>query len=214
MQKMFDTCTVLGCDRPHKARGYCQTHYMQVKRGAPITEQINTRVREKPPECTEAGCCEPVKSKGLCQMHYQRYLRHGYTGHRDRSKPFGNCSVEGCDSVMYSGKMCHAHYIKDLRWKSKGLSLSDYGDKLAAQNFVCEICEEGEKTADWRSGKTKALAIDHCHETDKIRGLLCSSCNRALGLFQDSPELLRKAADYLDRHAEPSFDKTPEISEI
>ena len=44
------------------------------------------------------------------------------------------------------------------------------------------------------------LAVDHCHKTGKIRQLLCSNCNPAIGFIKDSPELARKMADYLERH--------------
>jgi Autographiviridae endonuclease VII len=55
----------------------------------------------------------------------------------------------------------------------------------------CDLCSS---PGDGRWGE---LAIDHCHATSSYRGMLCSSCNRALGLFKDSPELLGKAIDYL-----------------
>jgi hypothetical protein len=48
---------------------------------------------------------------------------------------------------------------------------------------------------------TTNLHADHDHQTGQERGLLCSSCNRGLGLFQDQPELLRKAAVYLESYA-------------
>ena len=46
--------------------------------------------------------------------------------------------------------------------------------------------------------KVKPLCIDHCHDTGLIRGLLCINCNTSIGKFDDSPERLRRAADYLD----------------
>lgn len=63
---------------------------------------------------------------------------------------------------------------------------------LEKQNNVCALCERACKTG-------TNLAVDHCHTTNRIRGLLCAACNRAIGNFQDSPTLLRKAATYLEQ---------------
>ena len=52
----------------------------------------------------------------------------------------------------------------------------------------CELC-----------GSTLQLHIDHNHITNEIRGVLCTNCNRGLGHFKDSPELLKKAAEYLEK---------------
>jgi len=41
--------------------------------------------------------------------------------------------------------------------------------------------------------------MDHCHKTNKIRGLLCGKCNSAIGFFDDDTELLEKAIDYLKK---------------
>lgn len=46
--------------------------------------------------------------------------------------------------------------------------------------------------------RTRKLAVDHCHKTEAIRGLLCSRCNYGLSLFRDNPTALRQAADYLE----------------
>lgn len=79
-----------------------------------------------------------------------------------------------------------------------GLSLEDYESLEEAQGGVCMVCGETEKET--YRGKLKPLAVDHCHETGAVRGLLCSRCNVILGKAKDSPDLLRKAADYLRHH--------------
>jgi hypothetical protein len=179
----------------------CQTHYAQWMRGS-APSPIRSRERDKLPECTEEGCAEPVKAKGLCKMHYQRTLRHGHTMYRDRKKPARICLIDGCDNHLYAKDLCHAHYIKQRKWSAAGVDAARYQEMLREQNGVCAICHQPEGAPDKASGKTKDLAIDHCHKTGKIRALLCSNCNRALGLFNDDVELLAKARGYVLCHSE------------
>ena len=73
-----------------------------------------------------------------------------------------------------------------------GLTVRDYKEMLAAQDYRCAICGS---TNPYH--KSKVFCVDHCHETGKIRGLLCHPCNNGLGRFQDDPKLLRAAAKYL-----------------
>jgi hypothetical protein len=183
MKKQHDTCTIDGCGRKHKSRGYCASHYQQYKRGL-----------------TELGCESPVKANGLCAAHYQRFLRHGHTQYRDRKRPAQQCSVDGCDNIFYANSLCHQHYMRVRRFKKMGISSNRYLEMLSEQNGVCAICSGTEPAKDALSGKFRALAIDHNHKTGTVRGLLCSPCNRAIGLLKDDPATLRKAADYLERH--------------
>ncbi len=78
-----------------------------------------------------------------------------------------------------------------------GISLEEYTKILAQQNGCCAICHKA-PIGDDRYREGKNLAVDHDHITNKVRGLLCDLCNRALGQFQDSPEFLRRAADYVE----------------
>jgi hypothetical protein len=78
-----------------------------------------------------------------------------------------------------------------------GFGVFDFLRMNQEQKGLCKICRNPETSIDKSSGKIKSLAIDHCHQTNRIRGLLCSNCNRALGLFRDSPAILQKAIDYL-----------------
>lgn len=76
------------------------------------------------------------------------------------------------------------------------LTIDDYEKLLAKQNGVCAIClqPEMQKTG---NGDIKRLAIDHCHRTGRIRGLLCHGCNQGLGFFKDNPDSLSNAVMYL-----------------
>jgi hypothetical protein len=69
-----------------------------------------------------------------------------------------------------------------------GLTLDDYADMAEAQDHRCAICGEA---------GVRRLAVDHSHSTQKVRGLLCDKCNLALGLFRDSPRIMKRAIDYV-----------------
>lgn len=77
-----------------------------------------------------------------------------------------------------------------------GLSVDDYRTMLVKQGGVCAICQKPE-TSKANNGYTKNLAVDHCHSTGKVRGLLCHHCNTALGKFKDDITLLEAAIKYL-----------------
>lgn len=68
----------------------------------------------------------------------------------------------------------------------EGMTWQKYHDMLSNQNGQCKIC-----------GNYAPLQIDHDHKTEKVRGLICGPCNRGLGHFRDSPEVMLKAIDYL-----------------
>ena len=80
--------------------------------------------------------------------------------------------------------------------KHYGMTIDEYEKMYDKQKGLCFICGNPE-TTQCNNGKSRKLAVDHCHKTGKIRGLLCTSCNRGLGYFQDSIDLLTKATEYL-----------------
>lgn len=72
-----------------------------------------------------------------------------------------------------------------------GITVEQYNILHEAQNYKCAICKEPEQYF-------SRLSIDHCHETNRVRGLLCNNCNRGIGLLKDRADILRRAAEYLD----------------
>ena len=77
----------------------------------------------------------------------------------------------------------------DLK-RNYGLTLEEYNQMFVNQNGLCLICGQTEKSG-------KKLSVDHNHETGKVRGLLCNSCNIGIGVFNDNLLLLLKAIRYL-----------------
>lgn len=72
-----------------------------------------------------------------------------------------------------------------------GISAFDYQVKLKAQGNACAICKMP------AGSDTRRLHADHDHKTGRFRGILCSRCNTAIGLFKDEPALLLNAVTYL-----------------
>jgi len=74
-----------------------------------------------------------------------------------------------------------------------GVTLERYDTLLENQDGKCAICRIS------RGERAYAFSVDHDHDTEEVRGLLCTNCNLGLGLFKDSSELLVLAAKYLHR---------------
>lgn len=91
-------------------------------------------------------------------------------------------------------KTCTSCVTRQAKYTKKWLAGQvdeEFDRRLKEQEGKCGICG---KTAEEESRK---FAVDHCHKTLKIRGLLCMSCNTGLGKFKDDPELLTKAIEWL-----------------
>lgn len=85
--------------------------------------------------------------------------------------------------------------VRAINYDAKyGVNLDWVDFELKRRDYKCDICGEEEKTR-------ACLSLDHDHATGKVRGFLCNNCNRGLGLLGDNPEILRKAAKYLEKHA-------------
>jgi hypothetical protein len=93
-----------------------------------------------------------------------------------------------------------SHYLRS----TFGITIEQYDEMHEAQNGLCLVCDEPETVPDPRNPNSiRRLAVDHCHTTGKVRGLLCQRCNMGIGYFRDNPLLLRAAADYAESHAPP-----------
>jgi hypothetical protein len=92
----------------------------------------------------------------------------------------------GKGSAEYMAKKALARRKHDLKRKY-GLT-TEQADAMLGNSKGCAICG---------AQQNRRLSIDHCHATGKVRGALCAKCNNGLGLFMDSPKLLKRAANYL-----------------
>ncbi len=85
-----------------------------------------------------------------------------------------------------------------FRLKSKyGLTPEQVENMLAAQKGTCAICTTPITMR--CDDKSKAVHVDHCHTTLKVRGLLCNKCNRAIGMLREDVNVLENAIAYLEK---------------
>ncbi len=112
-------------------------------------------------------------------------------GHFQRFISSNNC-VE-CDKIA-RGRRKETQRERRLK-KEYGIDLARVDAMLSEQSNRCAICLDEFDTF-------KNVHVDHCHNTQKVRGILCSKCNQAIGLLRDDREIMLRAIAYIDFHAE------------
>lgn len=98
----------------------------------------------------------------------------------------------------YNRKNPDARRSVDFKRKF-GITVDEYNEILLNQQGVCAICFKPETSIDHRTKQIRNLAVDHCHSSGKVRGLLCSRCNVAIGQLKDDITTLQSAITYLQR---------------
>lgn len=132
-----------------------------------------------------------AKNLKKIQRRQKRWYAENRTHVKTKSNANRKTRIEK-DSVAFR----LATRAKNLK-KQFGLSLADYDNMNIAQAGLCAICRKRETVKD-SQGNVRPLAVDHCHRTGKIRGLLCSNCNWALGLVEDDILRLLSMIRYLE----------------
>ena len=131
-----------------------------------------------------------------CEGEYQaRYYEENAAATKER---VARWRLENPDKyASLRGRFNSGDAKKVHRLKSEyGLSLDQYAEMLDRAGGACEICGR-----DPYEVSSHGPCIDHCHESSKVRGILCYSCNVAIGHFRDDSNVLRKAIEYLETHA-------------
>lgn len=121
---------------------------------------------------------------------------NGYFNPKD-CRTCGTEFVPESPSQLYCSVKCrgkNAYYVRNY-----GITEQEYEEMKQHQDYKCYLCGS-DGFVIGNNNHSEKLAVDHDHETGEVRKLLCHNCNRALGLMQDNPNLLRKAADYIEYH--------------
>lgn len=132
-----------------------------------------------------------------CKKCHYVYAKRWDDAHRERRKEIWRRSyvkrrVKHRETTL---KWRAANVERIRSWRRKrllatyGLTAEIFGAMLAQQRNLCAICRK----------PMPRVNVDHCHDTNEVRGLLCDPCNKGIGQFRDDPHRLRAAADYVER---------------
>lgn len=159
--------------------------------GVSISEQKQRRRR--PVLCRVCNNIKPHYAKELCWSCYY-HDRYGHNAeYRRKHKLLGK-------KWRANNKTYYFDHIKDVMLKRKyGLPIGEYDRLFKLQEGKCKICNRVGLTLNGSIDKKKThkLVVDHNHDTNDIRGLLCNNCNSGIGFFYDNPDFLRSAIEYL-----------------
>lgn len=217
---MTKLCSVDGCWNKTLKKGWCGKHYQQNYRNSPnYNPTTNKRRHPLYHLWFERKTCN-----ALCEewLNFEKFIND------IGPKPEGNYLLVRITSELYGpNNFKWQEHLKKKKnesnkewWARKwaarqaanpglerernlirkyGITTEQYNNKLNEQNSVCAICENVESSRS-RTGGHKKLAVDHCHNSLKIRGLLCWRCNGTIGKVEDNIELMQKMIDYIRKH--------------
>lgn len=147
-------------------------------------------------DCSRCGVTKPLEDFGLdtrmksgrrswCRPCARTYQQERYYAQPEAHRAINRAKYQR----NYSPERRRRDQLKHLY----GLTLEAFDDLLRAQNGECAICRTT------TPGGRGSWHVDHCHQTNRVRGVLCAGCNVGLGHMQDDPVRLRAAAAYLER---------------
>lgn len=198
------------CDKDAACRGYCHGHYWRLRKyGDPLASSPRRRARRFEPT-------DDLENSKVCTICKLR-LPHEAFHKSSRSKDGLQTRCRNCYRDWYNERYQDNPEFRDKRSQHYAKFYEDWypiyaerhGDKKryamyritraqfnamsADQGGLCAICKQPPSG----NGPQAVLAVDHDHDSGMIRGLLCSPCNMALGLFRDNPDVLAAAIRYL-----------------
>ena len=224
--KKHPICTVSGCANHQKTltSGLCEKHLFRYSRHGKVEQPRNVDwgAKETHP-LYQVYHWQRRKPNGMCQEWsddfwvFVKAVSPKPDGHtlrkHDLNKPiapdnwYWKESTPSKDKAKWqrAWRERNPDKVKNMELRKHfGITLDQYRQMSLDQDHKCALCIQPETAVDAK-GAERFMAVDHCHKTGKIRALLCASCNKALGGFKDDPVLLRKAAEYIEKHlAQPA----------
>ena len=179
-----DNCINCKLEKHIMSRGVCSTCY---------------RILYAPKgECERCNNYRPISTKGFCASCTETLRIHSSTEkelkrYEYNKEYFSREENKQKEKERLRKRREDPEYIEKKKRSDFLRRLKNYG---ISEEFYIEECEKGCQIC----GLKERLHIDHCHETSKYRGILCGKCNNALGLFNDNPDLIINALEYIKEH--------------
>lgn len=145
-------------------------------------------------EISHKRCPDCGEVKPLDEFHNQAKAKDGKYSY---CKPCGRARRRAWEKANPERNAWHTRssHLK----REYGITVEQYDEMLESQDGCCAICGTSEP-------RGTGFHVDHSHESGEIRGILCHHCNTSLGGFNDNPELLQAAIEYLEVHNERKLD--------
>lgn len=159
--------------------------------------------------------CHPSRkhqARGLCKPCYDRWLKEQNPEYKERqlsnttrwmrANPERAAAIQARRKAREQNNPAeHARVTRQRRnaqlRRTYGISLDDYEQMLSGQHGKCAICT--------REPGARPLHVDHCHTTNRVRGLLCHQCNWYLGTLEGGPGVFTRLINYLQEHESPAL---------
>ncbi len=142
---------------------------------------------------------QDAKLKGEMFYFRNKLCKNGHNKRYVATDKCVECSANG----KLKCRLANPEHTKSQKTKhhlksNYGITPEEYKALEVKQNYVCAICKQSETAIHKVTAKIKKLAVDHCHDTGRVRGLLCLSCNQGIGKLKHNSEYLRQAAIYCE----------------
>jgi Recombination endonuclease VII len=156
--------------------------------------------KKLPPDRIEYCVNHPdvrAHAKSLCSACYVKKYAAEHADYRARSIARAakwradNPERSRAITTRYRGKLCPVKRADRNLRKKYGITIEQYEQMLAEQGGVCFLCNKP-------PAEGKKLHVDHCHDSGKVRGLLCSQCNWYLGKIDSDPSLMERLFCYVE----------------
>jgi hypothetical protein len=223
---MPEKCHAIGCSNPAISKGLCDKHRKRLARHGSIeeTRPSDWGRREKHP-AYRSWCGLIRYYKNYIPQEWNEFWNfvrdvperpeRGSYYRQDQSKPFSKDNFYWkVPRLSKELRQDRAAYMREWQRKARAAD-PDYGKnaymkriykvdldwfnrQFDLQKGVCAICDKPETTV--IHGRQISLAVDHCHDTGRVRGLLCRGCNNSIGHFNHNIRILKSAIDYLRKH--------------